>query len=56
MAAIPVPSDEMPTNPVQPHVPDDIKNNARRLTILERSGDQTLEERVAAIELFLFGP
>lgn len=51
--AIPVSSDEKPTNPVRALVTDEISDNARRLTILERSGNQSLEERVAAIEAFL---
>jgi hypothetical protein len=56
MAAIPVTSEEHPVNPPRPVITDEISDNSRRLSILERSGNQTLEERVAAIELFLFGP
>lgn len=57
MAAIPVSSDESATNVPQPVITDQIKATAKRLTVLERSQDLVaLESRIAAIELFLFGP
>lgn len=56
MVAIPVPSSQKPTNPQLKLESDQITDNDRRLKILERNGKGTLEERVTAIELFLFGP
>lgn len=53
MAAIPVSSDEKPTNPRRPFALDQIGDNERRLKILERS---EVEQRLRAVELFLFGP
>jgi hypothetical protein len=56
MAAIPVSSNEMATSTPQPRGADQIADLERRLTILERALLANHEERLAAIELFLFGP
>lgn len=54
--ATPVPSSQTAASTPQPLVVDEINDHERRLVIIERSLLSELEDRIAAIELFLFGP
>lgn len=54
MAAISVPSSQMPVNPSQPDMTAELKDLQRRVNALERSSLADLDARLTALEAVVF--